>query len=99
MSALRIATRGSDLALWQARHVQQRLQQTAPDTSVEILVVKTKGDEITDVPLAKVGGKGLFVKEIEDALLSKRASTFPTRTVSRPNISLKPMAVTIPFRE
>ena len=62
-----IATRGSQLALWQANHVKARLEQVARVT-VELRVIKTSGDAIQDVPLAKVGGKGLFVKEIEQAL-------------------------------
>ncbi len=64
-----IGTRGSKLALWQAHWVQGKLLKTHPTLSVEIIVIKTKGDKILDVPLSKVGGKGLFVKEIEDALL------------------------------
>lgn len=68
-----IATRGSKLALWQANRVRDQLIAAAPGTEVELLVVKTKGDKILDVPLAKVGGKGLFVKEIEHALLDARA--------------------------
>jgi hydroxymethylbilane synthase len=70
---IRIATRGSELALWQARHVRARLEQTEPSVEVDINVIKTKGDEIKDIPLWKVGGKGLFVKEIEEALVEKRA--------------------------
>ena len=66
---IHIGTRGSKLALWQAHWVQKELLKTHPTLSVEIIVIKTKGDKILDVPLAKVGGKGLFVKEIEDALL------------------------------
>ena len=66
-----IGTRGSILALWQARWVQSCLQKIYPDCSVDLLIIKTKGDKILDVPLAKVGGKGLFVKEIETALLEK----------------------------
>jgi hydroxymethylbilane synthase len=66
---IHIGTRGSKLALWQAHWVQGELLKTHPTLSVEIIVIKTKGDKILDVPLAKVGGKGLFVKEIEDALL------------------------------
>ena len=68
-----IATRGSQLALWQARHVAGRLEAAHPGLAVELLPIKTKGDKILDVPLAQVGGKGLFVKEIEEALLSGRA--------------------------
>jgi hydroxymethylbilane synthase len=66
---IHIGTRGSKLALWQAHWVQSELLKAQPTLSVEIIVIKTKGDKILDVPLAKVGGKGLFVKEIEDALL------------------------------
>jgi hydroxymethylbilane synthase len=66
-----IATRGSQLALWQAHHVKARLEAVAPGITVELEVIKTSGDKILDVPLAKVGGKGLFVKEIEQALVDK----------------------------
>lgn len=66
---IHIGTRGSKLALWQAHWVQGELLKAHPTLSVEIIVIKTRGDKILDVPLAKVGGKGLFVKEIEDALL------------------------------
>ena len=72
MKILTIATRGSKLALWQAQHIKSLLEKQHP-VKVELLVLKTKGDIILDVPLAKVGGKGLFVKEIEEALLDKRA--------------------------
>jgi hydroxymethylbilane synthase len=68
-----IATRGSELALWQANHVKARLEASSPGIAVELAVIKTSGDQILDVPLAKVGGKGLFVKEIEQALVEKRA--------------------------
>lgn len=74
MKKLTIATRGSKLALWQAHHTRDRLLATYEgDLEVELLILKTKGDKILDVPLAKVGGKGLFVKEIEEALLDGRA--------------------------
>ena len=68
-----IATRGSALALWQAEHVKARIAAVAPDVEVAFNVIKTSGDQILDVPLAKVGGKGLFVKEIEQALLDEQA--------------------------
>ena len=61
-----IATRGSRLALWQAEHVKSRLEAQDPGLTVSLNVIKTKGDIILDVPLSKVGGKGLFVKEIEE---------------------------------
>ncbi|MBW1815238.1 MAG: hydroxymethylbilane synthase [Deltaproteobacteria bacterium] len=67
---IKIGTRGSKLALWQAHWVQSALLKHYPSLSIEIVVIKTKGDKILDVPLAKVGGKGLFVKEIEEALLN-----------------------------
>lgn len=73
MNRLVIATRGSRLALWQANHIKDRLEAAYPGLAVELNVIKTKGDIILDVPLAKVGGKGLFVKEIEEALLSGAA--------------------------
>jgi hydroxymethylbilane synthase len=66
-----IASRGSQLALWQARWVQAQL--TAAGRECRIEIIKTTGDKITDVPLAKVGTKGLFTKEIEEALLDGRA--------------------------
>ncbi len=66
---LRIGTRRSQLALWQANWVKETLVRRNPDLDVEIVKIKTTGDKILDVPLAKVGGKGLFVKEIETALL------------------------------
>jgi len=69
----RIATRQSPLALWQAQYVQQRLMAAHPGVQVELLPMVTKGDIILDTPLAKVGGKGLFVKELELAMLENRA--------------------------
>lgn len=68
-----IATRESRLALWQAEHVRVRLQQLYPGCQVELLGMTTRGDQILDRPLAKVGGKGLFIKELETALLDGRA--------------------------
>jgi hydroxymethylbilane synthase len=68
---LRIGTRGSALALWQAEWVKARLEQLWPGLQVELVPIKTSGDRIQDVSLAAIGGKGLFVKEIEEALLSK----------------------------
>jgi hydroxymethylbilane synthase len=70
--ALTIGTRGSKLALWQAEWVRSALRKRFPTTRIELLLIKTQGDKILDVPLAKVGGKGLFVKEIEEALLDGR---------------------------
>ncbi len=67
MRYIRIGTRKSKLALWQANYVKERLE--AQGYSVELVLIKTTGDKILDAPLAKIGGKGLFVKEIEEALL------------------------------
>ena len=73
MKKVTIATRGSQLALWQAEHIKSRLMAQYEGLEVELLILKTKGEIILDVPLAKVGGKGLFVKEIEEALLAGTA--------------------------
>ncbi len=70
---LRIATRGSRLALWQAEHVRDRLRALRPTLTIELCIIKTAGDRILDTPLAKIGGKGLFIKELEQALLENRA--------------------------
>ncbi len=67
-----IGTRGSKLALWQANWVKERLESLYPRLKIEIEKIKTTGDKILDAPLAKIGGKGLFVKEIEEALLQGR---------------------------
>ncbi len=72
MSLLRIGTRKSPLALWQAEHVKARIEQQHAGVVVELVGIETKGDKILDVALAKVGGKGLFVKELEQALLEER---------------------------
>ena len=69
---IRIGSRGSQLALWQAGWVQTQINQNQPGYATQLVIIKTTGDKITDVPLAKVGGKGLFVKEIEEALLDGR---------------------------
>lgn len=70
---LRLATRQSALALWQAEHVQAQLQQLYPELRVELVPLTTRGDEILDQPLAKIGGKGLFLKELQQAILDGRA--------------------------
>lgn len=69
---VKIGTRGSKLALWQAGWVKSILEKKFPPIQIELILIKTQGDKILDVPLAKVGGKGLFVKEIEQALLARR---------------------------
>ena len=73
MKILKIATRQSPLALWQAEHIRARLEALHTDLQVELVTFVTQGDKILDTPLAKIGGKGLFVKELEAALLDGRA--------------------------
>ncbi len=69
---LRIGTRGSGLALWQARYVESLVSETHPEINSEIIVIKTTGDKNLESPLSEIGGKGVFVKEIEEALLSEK---------------------------
>ena len=73
VNTLKIATRKSPLALWQAEHVKKRLQETHSDLTVELVSMTTEGDRFLDAPLVVVGGKGLFIKELETALLEGRA--------------------------
>lgn len=70
---LRIATRSSALALWQAEFIKSELERLHDNVEVELVKIKTQGDKILDVPLAKIGGKGLFVKELEEAMLAGSA--------------------------
>lgn len=67
-----IGTRGSTLALWQARHVAAAIETANPGVTVSLSIIKTSGDKMLDTPLSVIGGKGLFTKEIEDALLDRR---------------------------
>jgi hydroxymethylbilane synthase len=69
---INIGTRGSALALWQARHVASLIEKSHPDVQTELIIIKTQGDKLLDSPLALIGGKGLFTKEIEEALLDGR---------------------------
>ena len=73
LTTIKIGTRGSALALVQANWVKDKLSKQFPDLTIELEIIQTKGDKILDVPLANVGGKGLFVKEIEEAVLDGRA--------------------------
>jgi hydroxymethylbilane synthase len=88
MNRLRISTRKSPLALWQAEHVRARLMEMHPGLKVELVKMSTEGDRILDAPLAKIGGKGLFIKELEQALLDGRADIAVH--------SLKDVTVTLP---
>jgi hydroxymethylbilane synthase len=69
---IKIGTRGSPLALWQSAWVREALARRSPRLEIELVIIKTSGDKIQDVPLADMGGKGLFIKEIEEALLERR---------------------------
>ncbi len=73
MKKLIIATRGSKLALWQSNHIKELLEKEHKGLKVELKIIKTKGDKILDTPLAKIGGKGLFTKELEEAMLRGEA--------------------------
>jgi hydroxymethylbilane synthase len=72
LTPLKIGTRGSPLAMWQAHHVRQALLDAQPDLKVEIEIIRTTGDVSTEPPLTRIGGTGVFTKEIEDALLDRR---------------------------
>ena len=86
---IKIGSRGSPLALWQAHWIKGKLESQNPEIPVELVIIKTSGDKIQDVPLAKIGGKGLFVKEIEEALLRKEVD-FAVH-------SMKDMPIKFPF--
>ena len=73
LKTLNIATRKSPLAMWQAEHIKSRLESLYPELEVNLVTMVTQGDKILDTPLAKIGGKGLFVKELEQALYDRRA--------------------------
>ena len=88
MDRLRLGTRKSPLALWQAEHVRERLQALHPGLAVELIKITTEGDQILDRSLARVGGKGLFIKELEQALQERR--------IDLAVHSLKDVTVTLP---
>ncbi len=75
--------------MWQANWIKEQLESQNPDISVEIVIIKTSGDKLQNVPLAKIGGKGLFVKEIEEALIKKEVD-FAVH-------SMKDMPIKFPF--
>lgn len=72
-TTIRIATRGSQLALWQSESIATLLREASPDLHVELVVVRTTGDRILDVPLSRIGDRGLFTKEVDEAILSGNA--------------------------
>ena len=100
IGTIKIGTRGSKLALWQANWVKSALEEKHPLHVVELVIIKTKGDKILDVPLAKIGGKGLFVKEIEEALISGRIDLAVHSMKDMPAIIPKGLCIgAIPERE
>lgn len=90
----RIATRKSPLALWQAEHVADRIREVQPGAEVSLLEMTTRGDKILDQALSKVGGKDLFVKEIEHALLDNRAEVAVHSLKDVPTVIPKELAIT-----
>ncbi len=91
MTLLRIATRQSPLALWQTEHVADLLRRQHPDLQIELVPLSTRGDEILDRSLATIGGKGLFLKELEEAMLDGRAD------IAVHSMKDVPMALDAPF--
>lgn len=91
-----IATRESPLALWQAHHVKKQLHTFYPDLEVNILGMTTKGDQLLSTPLAKIGGKGLFLKELEVAMLEGRADIAVHSLKDVPVISSLPEGLIVP---
>lgn len=88
---VRIATRGSALALWQAEFVARSIETWHAGCSTELVVIKTTGDRVTDRPLAEIGGKGLFVKEIQEAVLTDRADIAVHSMKDLPNDERSPL--------
>lgn len=99
-SSVVIGTRGSPLAIWQAEWVQARLLEIMPALTVTLQRIKTSGDKIVDVPLAKIGGKGLFVKEIEEALLNEEIDLAVHSMKDVPTMLPEPLEIVcVPPRE
>jgi len=97
---IKIGTRGSSLALQQSTWVKEVLGKTYPHLKIELVVIKTSGDKILDVPLAAIGGKGLFVKEIEEALLDKRIDLAVHSMKDMPGVLPKGLMIgAVPIRE
>src|SRR5437588_6423969 len=88
MNALRIGTRGSRLAMWQAAYVAERLRQAAT-RSVELVEIETAGDQVRDVPLAQIGGEGVFTKEIQRALLDEEVDVAVHSLKDLPTIAIE----------
>ena len=84
----RIGTRGSKLALVQSEYVKRRMEEAYPEDTFELVIIKTTGDKVTDKPLAAIGTKGLFVKEIEEELLSGSIDMAVHSMKDMPNVRL-----------
>src|SRR5438128_5092036 len=94
MTPLRLGTRGSHLALWQANHVAERLQPVLEPRPVEIVVIETHGDLVQDRPIAAMGGFGVFTKSIQDALLDNRVDVAVHSLKDLPTIPVPALALT-----
>jgi hydroxymethylbilane synthase len=100
LTPLRIATRGSDLARWQAEEVARRLRTSQPDLPVELVVVTTSGDRRQDVPVWELGGQGVFVKEVQAAVLARRADVAVHSAKDLPSVTAPGLTLAaIPLRE
>src|SRR5262249_54381503 len=98
--AVRIATRGSELARWQATFVADRLAATVPDLTVELVVVDTAGDRRPDVPVWEMGGQGVFVKEVQAAVLDGRADIAVHSAKDLPSVTAPGLRLaSVPTRE
>jgi len=91
---LTIATRGSKLALWQAHHIKDRLMELDASVEIDLKIVVTKGDKILDTPLALIGGKGLFTKEIEDTMIRGEAQLAVHSLKDMPTESIEGLRLT-----
>jgi hydroxymethylbilane synthase len=93
MTPIRIGTRGSKLALWQANHVADRLRPVAAPRPVELVIIATAGDQVRDVPLAQIGGEGVFTKEIQRALLEATVDVAVHSLKDLPTIPVEGLAL------
>src|SRR5690242_2676154 len=93
MMTLRIGTRGSPLALWQAHYVSDRLRTSVPGLVIELVEIQTEGDQVRDVPLAVLGGEGVFTKAIQDALLAGRVDVAVHSLKDLPTVEVPGLAL------
>lgn len=94
MTPIRIGTRGSPLALWQANHIADRLRPLCAPRPVELIIITTAGDQVRDVPLAQLGGEGAFTKEIQNALLARAVDLAVHSLKDLPTVAIDGLALT-----